>query len=83
MSAAATLTAIKLADAAMGFAIEYLLASQKYSQLVMNARTEGREVSEEELDQLTANADAATQRAIDLLQGTHSGPAPSGDPEAD
>ena len=49
--------------------VNAIMQLQGYQDLIETARSEGRDVSDEELAALKAQSDALTQQVLDTLQG--------------
>ena len=64
-----TLTAITAINGLMSLAINALIASQKYQIAIERARAEGRDVTEEELQDIQRQNQALTDSTIARLQG--------------
>jgi len=59
-----TVLAIQATNALLSVALNSMVAAQKYQQLVLTARAEGREVTTEELAALKAESDALTEQTL-------------------
>lgn len=55
--------AIQLGNILFSVAINYLTAKQRLDELIVTARNEGRDISDEALAQLKVEADEAQERA--------------------
>jgi len=63
----ATIVAIEATSALISVALNGLIAAQKYQQIILTARAEGREVTDEELAALKAESDALTSQTLTAL----------------
>jgi len=61
--------AVVIADTLLSGAIQFLLQKQKVDALITQARTEGREVTPEELATIKAERDALVNEVNTLLDG--------------
>lgn len=64
-----TVETVKAIDALLALAINSLVRVQQYSILVETARSEGRDISDEELAALKAESDRLTSEVLAKLDG--------------
>lgn len=63
-----TILAIEAASALITLSINGLIAAQKYQALIVKARAEDREITDEELATLKAQSDALTKEVLASLE---------------
>lgn len=64
-----TFTAVKIAETLFSVAVNALTAHKKLNELIIDARSEGRDISAAEIESLQHESAAITERALDILRG--------------